>query len=1379
MKKITIFLSLLLFIVFTNYMAAQPWTDNLPQEKLQKGNLTFYEIQKAFNDYWTPLNVNNGYYKNDKGEETKAFGWKQFKRWEWHMEKRIVKETGEFPKTSAGEEFAKYLSENPETDSPAGNWTSLGPTSSPGGYAGLGRLNCVGFISGDNNTLYVGSPSGGIWKTSDGGTNWTPLGDQNAVLGVSDIVAYRPVSSPDVIYIATGDKNGGSMWSLGGGQYNDNNSVGVLKSTDGGTTWNATGLSFTANQYRRVYRLLIHPSNNSLLYAATSVGVYKTINGGTSWTLLTATEFGDMEFNPGNPSIICASTRTGDIYRSVNDGSTWAATLSTAHYRTEIAVSPNNAAIVYAVVSDVNDGLAAIYKSTDNGATFSPVFLGTTINILHNQCSTNATGGQAGYDLCIATDPTNANTVFVGGVNTWRSTNGGTSWTMSSHWAGDCGVQEVHADKHFMAYQNGASTLFECNDGGIYKTTNSGALWTYIGSGLITSQLYRLGVAQTVANENIIGLQDNGTKAFLSGSWSDVLGGDGMDCAIDYTNQNTLYGEFQNGALRRSTNHGVNWSSITAGLTGSPSWVSPFAIDPNVNTTVYFGYQDVFKSTNQGTTWTKISTWGGSNILTITVASSNSSYIYAATSSILYRTTNGGTSWTNITGTIPTASGDITSVCVKNNDPNTAWVTLGNYSSNRVYQTTNGGSTWASISTGLPALPVMNIIQNKQNTGQVELYVGTDLGVYVKVGAANWTLFSTGLPNVVVNELEIYYNASPSLSRIRAATSGRGLWQSDLYSTGASAPVADFSASNTNPFINAQVNFTDLSSNTPTSWSWSFAPATVTYLNGTTSTSQNPQVKFTATGLYSVTLTATNGYGSDPETKTNYINVTNCTVTSFPWNEGFENGGLIPTCWTQEQVNGSGINWDFVTGNGGIHPAAAHSGTYNARLMDATAADNKTRLITPALNLTTLCSAQLKFWHTQELWSPDQDQLTVFYKTSAGGSWIQLVSYTSNFATWTLEAIPLPNPTSDYYIAFEGNAKYGWGVCIDDVQVGDGPVSAFPWNEGFENGGAIPACWSQEQVNASGVNWTFRNGSVYGNPSTAHSGTYNANLFVEATGDHKTKLITPPLNLTAVTTPQLKFWHTQTYWAPDQDQLTVFYKTSAGGTWTQLATYTSDISTWTQETLALPGKTGDYYIAFEGNAKYGYGVCIDDVRVSDGLIPDNFNAQNVTISALANVCYNAQQTITLAGGGTTFAVQGAGSITMIAGQNIRFLPGASVAWGGYLHGYIAPTGPWCYIPPVPASPLTGTNPVITDKEQEFYKVYPNPTTGSFTLELGEASQNSAVKVEIYGMQGDKILNYNFTGENKHVFTLDGKPSGIYFMRVFSGEQTGVVKIIKE
>ena len=180
---------------------------------------------------------------------------------------------------------------------------------------------------------------------------------------------------------------------------------------------------------------------------------------------------------------------------------------------------------------------------------------------------------------------------------------------------------------------------------------------------------------------------------------------------------------------------------------------------------------------------------------------------------------------------------------------------------------------------------------------------------------------------------------------------------------------------------------------------------------------------------YATTETGT-VYGNDIRFKTS------CgTVTAFPWTEDFENGGVIPTCLSQQQINNSGINWTFITGSGNNHPSTAHSGSYNACLKDNNSTDNKTRLIIPAMNLTNLPQPVLKFWHTQAAWYSDQDVLSVYYRISATGTWTLLTSYSTSVTSWTQRTLTLPNPTADYFIAFEGNAKYGYGICVDDVEI--------------------------------------------------------------------------------------------------------------------------------------------------------------------------------------------------------------------------------------------------------------------------------------------------------------------------------------------------------
>ncbi len=873
-----LFFSSLFLSVISNAQTLN--TRKVPAPQKEK---TFFEIQKEFNDYWAPYHVKNGYYI-ENGIKKKAPGWKQFKRWEYYWENRVNPTTGAFPKTTAADIYQKLKMQR-NSRSSAGSWTSLGPSSSNGGYEGIGRINCVAFRPGDNNTYYAGAPSGGLWKTTDNGSTWTVLTDDNAVLGVSDaVVAAGTTPASDTIYIATGDRDGGSMWTLGSGNWNDNNSIGVLKSTDGGTTWNTTGLTYSASERKSIWRLLMDPTNHNILYAATSTGLYKTTDGGVNWTQISGYLLKDMEFKPGNTSIMYGGNTVGYIYRSTDGGQNWTTIVneySNNGRRVNLAVTEDDATVVYAIMSYYNGGLFGIYKSTDSGASYTKVYDGTAANqnLLGWKTDGSDSGGQGSYDLSIAVSPTNANTVYVGGVNSHKSTDGGATWKAVNCWTGSSTYNKisapvVHADKHMLKFRSSDNTLFETNDGGIYYTTDGGISWTDKTNGMVPSQLYRLGVTSSNANEIIAGLQDNATKLLSGGSWSMVSGGDGMECIIDSVDNNTQYATTPRGNLKRTTNHWASSTNISVG-TESGHWVTPYVIDPNNHQTLFIGLDNVWKSTNQGTSWTKLNTTSSlSKYRSIAVAPSNSQVIYAADNDSIWVTTNGGTSWSYITGTLPTVASSITYISVKNNDPATAWVSLGQYNADGVYETTDYGATWNNISTGLPEIPVMCVIQNKLNTAQKELYAATDVGVYLKLGNSNWVTFSSGLPNVVVNELEIYYNYSqPAFCKLRAATSGRGLWESDLYSSPTSPPVADFEADNTSVGVGQIVSFTDLSTNAPTSWNWSFTPSTIIYENSTTSTSPNPQVSFNNTGNYTVRLIATNAYGSDTMTKTDYISI--------------------------------------------------------------------------------------------------------------------------------------------------------------------------------------------------------------------------------------------------------------------------------------------------------------------------------------------------------------------------------------------------------------------------------------------------------------------------------------------------------------------------
>ena len=401
MQKILIrFLFFFLTIFLTGFNSySQNWANNLRSQQLSKGDLDFYDYQNAFyQDY--PKDIVKDGYKLVNNQNEKIPYWKLFKRWEWQMESRVDKQTGNFPIKSASQVLQEFNQQGSQIQSQpingGGSWSNTGPSSSYSGYSGTGRLNCVTFHPSDINTFWVGSPSGGVWKTTNGGTNWFALTDDNDVLGVSTIALHPNYSTNQTLFIGTGDRDGGSMWSLGGGQSNDNNGIGILKSTDDGNTWTSTGLTFTTNQKVSVNEILIDPNNASIMIAATSQGIYKSSDGGVSWALKSnSLEFVDMDFKPGSFSTMYASTSSwsnSKIYKSTDSGENWTEVLSVSGRRIQLAVSPNNASIVYALAANDNRGLDGVYKSTNSGSTFSKIFNGTnTTGLLDYYCDGSGT----------------------------------------------------------------------------------------------------------------------------------------------------------------------------------------------------------------------------------------------------------------------------------------------------------------------------------------------------------------------------------------------------------------------------------------------------------------------------------------------------------------------------------------------------------------------------------------------------------------------------------------------------------------------------------------------------------------------------------------------------------------------------------------------------------------------------------------------------------------------------------------------------------------------------------------------------------------------------------------------------------------------------
>ncbi|MFM7543785.1 MAG: VPS10 domain-containing protein [Ignavibacteria bacterium] len=784
MKNFLTLSMLVFFIISFNDVKAQQWFDtNLP------ATATFKDIKQSFNDYWKGKQIERGK------------GYKQFKRWEWYWESRLMP-NGEFPSpTITMDESRRYFEMHASKQSPgtlsSDDWEFAGPTTSPGKYHGLGRLNCVAFHPTDKQVFWVGSPSGGLWKTTDGGSTWSTKTDDLPVLGISDI-AIDPTNT-NIMYIATGDGDGGGGLLL---PHGDTKSIGVLKSTNGGSTWSATGLSSTVSELKLIRRLLIHPNNPQRLLAATSDGIWMTSNGGKTWEKTQTGRFIDLEFHPTDPSIVYASTyavlfssdTVSQIYRSTNTGSSWTsvATLDGVR-RIDMAVSKHSPNVVQGLCADLYGGLSGIWTSTDNGASFSETFTGTeSTNLLNTSYNASGIGGQGFYDLALAINPFDVNEIWVGGINTWKSNDGAKTWKLNTMWVQDSSinpnqVQVVHADKHFMMYHPlDSGVMFQCNDGGLYKTTNAGADWIDLSNGLGISQIYRIGVAQTT-DLVIAGLQDNGSKGRVEDVWIELPGGgDGMNCIIDYSDHNFLYWSVQYGVIYRFDGLKPSTEAISINIPDgqientSPTgaWITPFVLHPRNPKVLYAGYHRIFKTTDRGDSWTAISPVLNSDLLQyLAISPSDENTIYAATPDSLYGTTDGGQNWKYISIGIPSAH--ISNITVDPLNSKRIYITISGYlEGKKVFISPDAGDNWYNYSGSLPNVPVNCIVyQEGSNEG---LYIGTDIGVfYTDASMTDWIPYQNGLPNVIVNDLEISYRDKT----LWAGTYGRGLWATELNMT--------------------------------------------------------------------------------------------------------------------------------------------------------------------------------------------------------------------------------------------------------------------------------------------------------------------------------------------------------------------------------------------------------------------------------------------------------------------------------------------------------------------------------------------------------------------------------------------------------------------
>ncbi len=746
-----------------HFIQAQSWLT------LRDQGANFYDIKAAFNRQYgnrvKEMNrelrkeVSRNGIKSDKFERQME-GMVQYMRWADFIEPRVKESNGDMSAMGTG--MVQALTEQKRrmvTTRAGASWSNIGPQNTPTD-GGNGRINAVRPHPSVAGTLFACAPAGGLWKSTDNGGNWLPISDDIAVLGATD-VAFDP-SNPNTMYLATGDGEAGDAYTTG-----------IYKSTNGGGSWAATNLVFTLDTKKTISKILINPTDGSILVGG-GIGIYRSTNGGASWTQVSTSSVRDLEFKPGAPTTVYAGGYGSTPFmRSTDGGVTWAAAgtgIPTTNWqRVALAVTSLDDTYVYALVSNsTNDGFRGLYLSTDGGTTFTSK--ATTPNILGWEAAGSDTGGQGWYDLSLVVDPSVKTTIYAGGVNIWKSTTSGTSWSCVAHWSGT-GAPYAHADIHDLIFIG--STLYAGNDGGVFTSANSGLTWTDKSSNLSIAQIYGIGISQSNANLIISGHQDNGTNltANLS-TWSEVNGGDGMLCFIDRTNDSRMFSSIYNGDLYRSTNGGTSFSSIYT-VTGG-GWVTPWLQDPVTATTLYAGGTNVVRSTNTGTAWSTISSFSIGTIVSIDIATSNNQNILAASGTTLMKTTNGGTAWTNITTGLPSSA--ILSVYYDPADANKIYVATASYTGQSVYYSSNGGTSWTNFSTGLPNVPANCFVIQKNNG---DLYCGTDIGVYLRsAGSSTWVPFTSGMPGISVRDLDIH----AASAKLRAATFARGIWETAVNS---------------------------------------------------------------------------------------------------------------------------------------------------------------------------------------------------------------------------------------------------------------------------------------------------------------------------------------------------------------------------------------------------------------------------------------------------------------------------------------------------------------------------------------------------------------------------------------------------------------------
>lgn len=699
-------------------------------------------------------------------------------------------------------------------------WVPVGPAAivNTGDHKYSGRVIAVNVSPFDTNIVIIGAASGGIWKSTDGGHNWSPKSDELGSLAVSCFA--RHPSDPDIIYAGTGEPSFNADAISG---------IGILKSTDGGDSWFIAGsFSFSLTH---IAGISVNKNNPNVIVAANyyndkdneANGIYRSTDGGLSWlpSSLLGTQFRPCslaEHPVNNDTLWTVLGRTvapnqNGIWKSTDAGATWFMIASGSAQglpdmslagKSSLSVCQNYPGYLYAIFSKGDDSqLLGLYKSRDGGISWSK----TNLPDSSSASVAGGTGffnGQGFYDIYVAAHPGDSNIVYTGGIDVFRSLNGGNQWKNISN---GYTIRNFHPDQQAFAFNPlNPNTIYLAGDGGIKKSYNGGndlsnhAL-TDLNSNLQITQLVGLAVAADDTNMILGGSQDNGTELRTENSndWSYVVSGDGGFSFIDPTNNNTQYAQrnrTQGDAFTqiRTRNRWSSVMSINSGLNtdDNSQFYVPYTLDESLPARLYLGTTRIYKTTNAGDNWfpvsTQLTSGEGHTISILKVSRTQPNSIAAGTTEgRIWLSVDAGTQWAMISvSALPQRPvGDIAFRLFNDETMYIAFqgfsdeVLQGTPGDNKghIWKTNNRGHTWANITGNLPDIPVNAIIADPNDT--LHLIIGTDVGVFRTTdGGTSWAPFNNGFPSGAFVLRLVPHYASGNLY---AATYGRGAYKISIF----------------------------------------------------------------------------------------------------------------------------------------------------------------------------------------------------------------------------------------------------------------------------------------------------------------------------------------------------------------------------------------------------------------------------------------------------------------------------------------------------------------------------------------------------------------------------------------------------------------------